>query len=308
MKRTWPGIVIASLFFVAIPAKAQILNITDHLDRVAEPSGRARTVADAALGIRDLIAAHASANQRGGKAPNVINIDDRDSAFLFPITGNVAGANGTYFRSDVSISNYRSITQNISVGFLVQGQDNRSGGLQRFTIPANTTVILNDFVGVTLQRSGLGAVLVFADDPLGNLDSAGQIDGASRIWTPQADNSAGTVSQSFDAVSVLDSIGSLTGYVIGLKQSSAFRTNVGVVNLDTVTHTWTIRSVATGVITTVTVPPLSVSQVGLASGSASAAGNVNLTMQSDGFGFYWSAYGTSVDNVTGDGWVERAKQ
>ncbi len=308
MRRTWFGVAVPLLLSAAIPAKAQILNITDHIERIPEPPGRTRTVGDAAIQIRDLIESHSATHQSGRKTPNVINVDDRDSAFLFPITGNVAGANGTYFRSDASISNYRSITQNISVGFLVQGQDNRNGGLQRFTLPANSTVILNDFVGVTLQRSGLGAVLVFADDPLGNVDSAGQIDGASRIWTPQAGNSAGTVSQSFDAVSVLDSIGSLTAYVIGLKQSSAFRTNVGVVNLDSVTHTWTIRSVATGVITTVTVPPLSVSQVGLAAGSASASGNVNLTMQSDGFGFYWSAYGTTVDNVTGDGWVERAKQ
>jgi hypothetical protein len=307
MKTTWPGLTL-SLLLSAIPAQAQILNVVDHIDRIPEPPGRVRTISDAAAQIHDLIAAHTSSNQHGGISQNVISLDNRDSAFLFPITGSVAGANGTFFRSDVTISNYRSITQNISVAFLVQGQDNRAGLLQRFTIPANTTAALNDFVGVTLQKSGLGAVMVFADDPLGSVDASGRIDGASRIWTPQAGTSNGTVSQSFDAVSLIDSIGSLTAFVIGLKQNSAFRTNVGVVNLDSVAHTWTIRSVATGVITTVTVQPLSVSQVGLAAGSASASGAVTLTMQSDGFGFYWSAYGTSVDNVTGDGWVERAKQ
>jgi hypothetical protein len=308
MKTIWPGLAASLLLFTNTPTQAQILNVTDHIDRVPEPPGHARTIAEAAVQVRELIAAHATRTQKGRISPDVISVDDRDSAFLFPITGSVAGANGTFFRSDVTISNYRSITQNISVAFLVQGQDNRAGLLQRFSIPANTSAVLNDFVGVTLQKSGLGAVMVFADDPLGNVDTGGRIDGASRIWTPQAGSSNGTVSQSFDAVSLLDSIGSLTAFVIGLKQTSAFRTNIGVVNLDSVAHTWTIRSVATGVITTVTVQPLSVSQGSLLAGSASASGAVNLTMQSDGFGFYWSAYGTTVDNVTGDGWVERAKQ
>jgi hypothetical protein len=283
---------------VSLSASAEISRVTDRLD--AAPESPPRLFAEAVQDLRSQLTLK-------GKTPNVITSDGRDSAFLIPIAGNVAGANGTYFRSDVTISNYRSAKQNISIGWLAQGQNNNTSPLQRFTIPANTTAVLNDFVGTTLGKTGLGAIAVFADDSAGNVDVSGRLDGASRIWTLQPGVN-GTVSQSFDAVSLLDSLGSLTAYVIGLKQSSAFRTNVGVVNLDTVPHTWTIRSIATGVITTVTVQASSVSQVTLAAGSTNGSGAVNVSMQSDGFGFWWSAYGTSVDNVTGDGWVERAKQ
>jgi hypothetical protein len=49
-------------------------------------------------------------------------------------------------------------------------------------------------------------------------------------------------------------------------------------------------------------------QTSAAAASGSASGNLAFTVQSDGFGFYWSGFGSSTDNVTGDGWVSRAIQ
>jgi hypothetical protein len=179
--------------------------------------------------------------------------------------------------------------------------------MQYFSVPANTVAAVNDFVGTQLGKSGLGALFIEGVDASGNADAGASLDGYSRIWTPQP-GSSGAVSQNFDAVSLTDSIGSLTAYIIGLKQSASYRSNVGIVNLDTTAHNWTIRSAMTGASSTVTVQPFSVSQTGAPGGSADAAGNVVLTLASDGFGFFWSAYGSSTDNVTGDGWVARAKQ
>jgi hypothetical protein len=237
----------------------------------------------------------------------VVQIEGDDEALLIPVAGNAPGGNGTFFRTDVTFSNNRSVSQSIGIGWLAQGVDNRSSGIDYFTIPANTFIAVDDFVGGTLHKTGLGAIVVIAVNASGSPDTAAQINAFSRIWTNQP-GSAGTVSQTMPSVSLTDSIGSLVADLPGLKQSSQFRSNLGIVNLDTASHTWTARSAATGATTTLTVLPYSMVQVPIVAGSASSSGNVSLTLKSDGFGFWWSAYGTSVDNLTGDGWVSRATQ
>jgi len=287
---------LAVALLVAPILHAQTLAEVRELTPIARPAGAPETIAD---GVRSL---------RERAVAKVIGVDLRDSAFLIPIAGNTAGGNGTYFRSDVTIGNYRSAMQNIGVGWLVAGADNTHNPLSYFTIPANSVASIDDFVGKTLNKTGLGGILIFGVDSAGNDDSNASLDGFSRIWTNQP-GALGTVSQNFDAVTLTDSIGSLTAYIVGLKQSSDFRANVGVVNLDSVAHSWTATSVQTGAVTTLTVPAYSVVQTGVAAGSASASSpNVVLTLKSDGFGFYWSAYASSTDNRTGDGWVARAKQ
>ena len=236
----------------------------------------------------------------------VIGLDSTDTAFLFAAAGSVQGANGTFFRSDVTIINHRSVDQRIAVGWLAAGVDNSTAPLQYFTIPARTPVILADFVGQTLGKSGLGAVIVFGQTSTGDADAAAQLDGFSRIWTNQP-GAQGTVSQGFPSVSLLDSIGSLTAYALGNRHDSQYRTNVGVVNLDSVAHTWTVSVNGLHGSTTfsISVPPISMKQVGLPSGTY---GDLALSFDSDGFGFYWSAYGATVDNFSGDSWSSHASQ
>lgn len=238
--------------------------------------------------------------------PHVIGIDSSDSDFLFAAAGSVQGSGGTYFRSDVTLINYRSIEQNIAVGWIAQGQDNSQALLQYFVVPANTPVILNDFVSQTLGKSGLGAVLVSGVTANLDADSSAQLDGFSRIWTPQP-GAAGTVSQGFPSVSIFDSIGSLTAYALGNRHDSQYRTNVGVVNLDSVPHNWTIgvNGLQGSTSFVVSVPAVSMKQVALPSGTY---GDLALSYQSDGSGFWWSAYGASVDNISGDSWSAHASQ
>jgi len=276
-------------------------SLSAQLIPIERPAGAPAELGDAVQQIR------ADFLQRAGGSKRVVSVDTSDSSFLIPIAGNTAGSGGTYFRSDVVIANYRAVTQNIGIGWMALGADNTHSPLTYFTIPANTVAALDDFVGQTIHKTGLGGILVFGVDSGGANDSSANLDGFSRIWTPQP-GSSGSVSQNFDAVSLTDSIGSLTAYILGLKQSASFRSNVGVVNLDTVSHTWTVRSVQTGATTTLTVPPYSVVQTGIVAGSAGSSPNFAVTVNSDGFGFWWSAYASSSDNVTGDGWVARAKQ
>jgi hypothetical protein len=240
--------------------------------------------------------------------PAVIAVDWTTDSFIIPVAGNAAGSGGTYYRSDVVFNNDRLQDQRIAIGWFAQGQNNCSAQLQYFTLSANSVTVADDFVGQLLGKTGLGALLVVAVTANGLVDENGEIDGYSRIWTPQP-GSTGSVSQNFSAIDVNDSLGSVPATLMGLKQSNQFRTNVGIVNMDiAAAHTWTFTSIFNGRTTSLAVPPCSMAQTGAVSGSASGSGNVAFTVKSDGFGFYWSGYGTSTDNVTGDGWVSRAVQ
>jgi hypothetical protein len=236
----------------------------------------------------------------------VIGLDSTDTAFLFAAAGSVQGAGGTYFRSDVTIINHRSADQRIAVGWMAQGVDNSASPVQYFMIPARTPVILADFVSQTLGKSGLGAVLILGVTSSGASDSLAQLDGFSRIWTNQP-GAQGTVSQGFPSVSLLDSAGASIAYALGNRHDSQYRTNAGIVNLDSVAHTWTvgINGLNGSGTFSVTVPPISMKQSGLPSGSY---GDLALSFQTSGAGFFWSAYGASVDNISGDSWSSHASQ
>lgn len=309
---------LTALFLSAITISAFAGEAT--LTPIDAPAGAPRTVAEgvqllrAKRPVRAAAATSSAPSSRsarlsGRARANVIEYETADNSFLIPAAGSVAGSNGTFFKSDLTIGNFNGTTQNIAVGWLQTGKDNSKAPLTYFTVPANSIVTINDFVGTTLKTSGLGALLILAVDAGGqNTDTEAFIDGFSRIWTPQP-GSAGTVSQSFPSVSLFDSADNFTAFAIGLRQDSSFRTNVGVVNLDTAPHTWTITSLnATGKSFTMTVPPYSLAQTGVPADFGGTGGNLSVTFDVPDTQFFWSAYASSVDNVTGDGWVSRATQ
>ncbi len=236
----------------------------------------------------------------------VVSADTTATAFLFPSAGSLPGAFGTYWRTDATLVNYRSADQRIAVGWLAQGVDNSQSPLQYYVIPARTPVIVADFVAQQLGKSGLGSVVVTAVTSTGDPDTSATLDGFSRIWSPQP-NATGTVSLSFPGVTLVDSLGSVAAYGLGLRQDTQYRTNVGIVNTDSVSHTWTvsINGLHGSGSFTITVPPLSMRQVPLPSGDY---GDLLISLQADATGFWWSAYGVSVDNLTGDGWVSHVMQ
>ena len=243
----------------------------------------------------------------GGARQKVIGLDSTSSSFIFAAAGSVQGAGGTFFRSDVTLINHRNTAQRIGVGFMKQGVDNSNAPIYTDTLPANAPVVYTDFIGEGLGESGLGAVLIFGADSGGNPDPNALLDGNSRIWTPQP-GSAGTVSQGFPSVAFQDSVGSAPAYAAGLRHDPGFRTNAGIVNLDSVAHTWEVDvNGVTGLRRTfsITVPPLSLMQQVVPSGDY---GDVILGFQTTATGAPWSAYAASVDNITGDSWSAHASQ
>ena len=246
-------------------------------------------------------------NPDGDVRRKVISLDSTSDNFIFAAAGSVQGAGGTFFRSDVTITNHRNVAQRIGISFMAQGVDNSNAPILEDTLPAGTPVVYRDFVGVSLGETGLGSVIVFGVKANGDLDPDALLDGFSRIWTPQP-GSAGSVSQGFPSVAFQDSFSSLAAFAQGLRHDGGFRTNAGIVNLDTASHTWTVDANGTSGQRTsfaVTVPPLSMKQQVVPNADYS---DLILGFQTNDTNFWWSAYGAAVDNVSGDSWSSHASQ
>jgi len=222
--------------------------------------------------------------------------------------GSVQGANGTFFHSDITVLNYRGVGQNVAFTWMPAGQ---SAGAPTFiNIAGNSGIISEDFVASFLSKSGLGALLITGVDANGLMDPNAQLYAAERVWTPQP-GTTGTTSQTFPAIATSE-INMTGGTILGQRQDARYRTNVGIVNLDNTQRQFNIiqstDDPANPTVTSlVTVPANSMTQVPLPAGSVAAlqifvqplvAINPNL----------WMAYGSSVDNVTGDSWSSLAFQ
>jgi len=233
-------------------------------------------------------------------------VDGTSNAICFAAAGHILGANNAIlWRTDAQLANYRSVAQKVAVGFLTAGVPNGSKVPQIITIPAMTVVFYRDFVGAQLHETGLGSILVIgvlSDNT--TPDSNASIDGGSRIYT--TNSAGGSLNQYFPSVPVADLFGGGRGVSMGLRSDTVFRTNVGVVNFDTAaSHTFTVRAIGAGVSnsTTITVPPLSMVQ------GPSPAGNWgDIFLQIDGpaGNYNWSAYGSTLDGSTSDGWSVHA--
>ncbi len=226
---------------------------------------------------------------------------------LIPAAGSVQGANGTFFRSDVTLINYATHDQLVRLRWLPQGASGNTVAPVDVTIRALTGMTSEDFVTSVLQKSGLGAILITGINADGSPDSSAALYATSRIWSNQPGLSSGTVSQTFPTIPAA-ALNSTRLALIGLKRDDRYRLNVGVINLDPVNEQ-TFQIVASGTNTAVentivTVPPLSMVQASIVGGALPnvqvAVQNVSPSVRTN----TWTAYGSSVDNTTGDSWSE----
>lgn len=230
------------------------------------------------------------------------------SEVLIPAAGFIIGANGTFFRSDIRITNLRSVEQRVALYWLPQGQS--GAGMEPIIIhlPELGKLSAEDFVGVVMRRSGLGAILargILAD---GSIDPEARIDATSRIWSPAPDGN-GTTSQSLPTLPARQ-IESFQLLILGQRREDRYRVNVGIVNLDETTRQ-TYRILVSGDTPTVvaelhemTVEPFSMNQMSIP-GAQQLNLEIHVEVQAQeggGVGSRWTAYGSSVDNVTGDAW------
>lgn len=223
-------------------------------------------------------------------------------------SGSVQGADGTFFHSDITVLNYRNANQRVAFTWMQNNQPPAAPMV--ITINAASGIISEDFVGTILQQSGLGALLITGVDANGALDPGAQLYATERVWTPQP-GSTGTMSQSFPAIATSD-INLTTGTILGQRQDTRYRTNVGIVNLDTVQRQFNVIQTTDDpnnpqVQSLVTVPPMSMTQVPLPQ-IATATLQIAVQPLVAINPALWMAYGSSVDNVTGDSWSSLAFQ
>jgi hypothetical protein len=228
---------------------------------------------------------------------------------LIPAAGSAAGANGTYFRSDIAIWNLRDVAQPIELLWLPQA-GSATAPVVEATIPAHSALRSEDFVQEVLGHSGVGAIVVTSAAGGGTLDSGGRLQVTSRIWTPQPGNS-GTTSQSLPAV-LTEGIHAGIVAIFGLRRDDRYRVNVGIVNLDPLhEQTFEVEVTQTRLslppeFYSVTVPASSMQQISLNAPLQQplvAVDVVNTTAAATRSS-QWIAYGSSIDNVTGDAWSE----
>jgi hypothetical protein len=283
------AVVVAVIAVIAAPPAAA---------EIAQKSGR--TVGQAVQQLKRF----AETRERAVR-PNVITYNEAAFVFMFPGAGNVEGANNTHFRSDVTLANFGNAPVLVEVWWLPQGTNNCDAVTTILTLEPGWRHF-NDFVGTTLGRTGLGTLVFMAITEDDDIDDTALLDGVSRIWTPVA-TGQGTTSQQFPAVWFFDLVPGVPAYTIGLRQDAGFRTNAGVVNLDEVARSWRLEvhpSMGTRPADLIlNVPGCSMMQTNLPAGNF---GPLALRWDPIDTEEWWSAFGSSTDNFTGDGWIVQA--
>jgi len=233
----------------------------------------------------------------------------RNSApiILIPAAGSVPGANGTFFRSDLTLLNYRSSAQRVQVQWLPQGVDGSTTPPVFITVNPLSGLNSEDFVASVLQQSGLGAILFTAVTATGASDPNAQLVATSRIWTPQPNAASGTNSQQFNGIAYSDVNSPASLVLIGHRRDARYRTNVGIVNMDREVQNFRIDVQGSADAGTqvffVDVAAQSLSQVGLLGANSTIPVQIIVTnVTAPPRTTHYFAYGSSVDNVTGDAW------
>lgn len=230
-------------------------------------------------------------------------IEQDSFQFLIPVAGNVAGANGEHFRTNLTIVNYRGTEQVVDLTWIPQSGAPMS---KRLTLPYLTNLTFADIVGAHIGATGLGAIVVTAVLPTGAADPAGIIDGYARIWTPNRQGT-GEISSSIGAMTLHGWRNDSPAYVHGTRRTSQFRTSYGIVNLD-LERTRSFRVIVNSGLgryeETVELGPFSMAQRPV----SGVYGDLSIYVEPLGAGGPWHAYGTSTDNQSRSSWIVPAMQ
>jgi len=142
-----------------------------------------------------------------------------EKSLTIPAVGRAPGANGTFWRSDVTLFNPNSDAMNVTLRY--------NGTNKTLNLPARDTVVLADILSEYGATAGNGALFLSWSASNGPVVT-------SRTYTSV--ETGGTFGQSIDPIATLGS----TSYVPGLRNDSSFRSNIGFVNGGTETETFTV--------------------------------------------------------------------
>lgn len=235
--------------------------------------------------VEDAVSAYASIVDNDTQDPVYVQATAAPSgnALTIPVVGRAPGANGTFWRSDVTLFNPTTSSMTLTLRY---GSASRT-----ITLGGMDTDVLRDVLAEFDQTSGSGTLRVSWSGSVGPVVT-------SRTYTSVT--AGGTYGQSIEPVAAFGN----SMYVPGLRNDSSYRSNVGFVNGGTETEVVTVRLLSsTGTQigqNTLTLAPnaqLQYAVTALFPGVNATGFTLQVTGDTNAKVF---AYGSMVDNKSGD--------
>jgi hypothetical protein len=208
---------------------------------------------------------------------------------------NGSGAGGTQWKTDAGIFNPNTTDVTVTYSYTPQGQDGTLGAVSvQETLPAGRMQSHADIVGEMFHKPGSAGTVRIASDLSVQL--------SSRTYNDQG--AAGTYGQYIPGTREDDAVGrGARGYLIGLQNNAAFRTNLGFAETRGMETTATLRIFDSMhqllCSSEITVPPFSWLQKSVAGFGAPEGADFTADVEWTSGGAL-QAYASVVDNSTGD--------
>jgi hypothetical protein len=233
----------------------------------------------------DAVSAYASVVDNATQDPVYIQAVPATAggSIMIPVVGRTPGANGTFWRSDVTLFNPTFNRIVLTLGY--------DGASRTVNLDGGATQVLSDVLSTFGQSSGSGALSI-------SWSGGSSPVVTSRTYTTVA--SGGTYGQSIDPVAAFAS----RQFVPGLRNDGSYRSNVGFVNGGVETETFDVKLLSpAGDELGRTVLTLAAGEQAQYAVSALfpsvTAETFTLEVEGDGNAQLF-AYGTMVDNRSGD--------
>lgn len=203
-------------------------------------------------------------------------------ALTIPVVGRAPGANGTFWRSDVTFFNPTTVRMTLTLQY---------GGVEKsFAINGGDTLVLADVLAVFGQTAGSATLAVTWSTVVGPVAT-------SRTYTSV--ENGGTYGQSIDPLAQLSN----ATFVPGLRNDTSYRTNLGFVNGGSDTETFNVIALSPNgnelARTTVILAAGASTQSAVTALLPRVNGNFTLFVEGDGNAQLF-AYGSMIDNQSGD--------
>jgi hypothetical protein len=231
---------------------------------------------------------------------------------LIPAAGDAAGANGTHFRSDISIINLRTTAQRVQLYWLPQGSSGSAIAPVTIDVGAQQGFLSENFVATVMNQTGLGSIEIFGVRADNSFDPDARIYASARIWTPRPDALAGTMSQTFPAIALGNEIVNVKA-IFGLRRAAQYRLNVGISNPTAQARRFHVTVVVTSSTGTqgqsqldIDVPAHSMDQRAVPGTIEGVAQFLIEDITGTTATGPWHAWGSSIDNDSGDAWSQMA--
>ncbi len=215
--------------------------------------------------------------------------------WILPSSARAPGQNA-FWTTDLVVMNPTADTASVNVKFLGHGGSGPSGPERIYSIPPRSTRTWADVLGTMFGReTDWGPILVRS--------TASSLVVLGQTWT--ASPSGGSYGQSVAATSVTDAIGASPRAIAGVRQDSAFRTNLVLANMKesdtTVAVTLLLQDGTTATQQTVSLGPLGFLQLNVASnmGVANIVGG-SFLISCTSPGCQVAAYASVIDASTAD--------